>query len=231
MKSRYMLCPACPQMFMLKNKVKFQESYLDLSGIQSFCSCKRQWALSQLEGQWKKNPQITDLYSPGQNAQKKSDCEERGGVLVAREMHVFSSTLRVMGICDVVEFHKFPKGISLTGQEGLWLPVPVKYKRDKTKETDADRLQLCGQAMCLEEMLLCRSIPKAYLYYGNPMRRVQVTLTEELRSLVCSMTGEMHDLIARKYMPRGKEGKICHCCSFRNVCFSNITPIANRCET
>ena len=81
--------------------------------------------------------------------------ERRGDTLVLRDLPVFSPTLGVSGKCDVVEFHAGPDGVTLRGENGLWLPYPVEYKRGSPKSHDADRLQLCCQAMCLEEMLCC----------------------------------------------------------------------------
>mgnify|MGYP000898501997 FL=1 len=75
-----------------------------------------------------------------------------------------------------------PHGVPIAGREGKWLPVPVEYKRGKSKEIDADRLQLCAQAICLEEMFCCPKIEVAYIYYGETRRREKVTLTDELRA-------------------------------------------------
>lgn len=81
--------------------------------------------------------------------------ERRGDTLVLRDLPVFSPTLGVSGKCDVVEFRADPGGVPLQSEAGLWLPYPVEYKRGSPKTHDADRLQLCCQAMCLEEMLCC----------------------------------------------------------------------------
>ena len=77
--------------------------------------------------------------------------ELRGDVLTIRELSVFSHALGISGQCDVVEFHRDAAGVSLQGEEGLWLPYPVEYKHGVPKANNADRLQLCAQAMCLEE--------------------------------------------------------------------------------
>jgi hypothetical protein len=87
----------------------------------------------------------------------------------------------VSGSCDVVEFLRDENGAELAGREGRWRPYPVEYKRGVPKETDADRLQLCCQALCLEEMLCCE-IPEGALFYGETRRRERVELTDELRA-------------------------------------------------
>ena len=92
-----------------------------------------------------------------ENAHDGIRTESRGDLLITRDMRVFSRTLGVSGACDVLEFRRGGTGVPLTGREGLWQPFPVEYKRGLPKEHDADALQLCGQAMCLEEMLCCET--------------------------------------------------------------------------
>lgn len=72
-------------------------------------------------------------------------------------MEVESKELGIRGTCDVVEFHETPDGIELFGRKGKFLPLPVEYKRGRPKANNADALQLCAQAMCLEEMLCVKS--------------------------------------------------------------------------
>ena len=114
-----------------------------------------------------------------------------------------SHQLGLSGQCDVVEFHAAPKGVPLQGEEGLWQPYPVEYKRGKPKSHQADELQLCAQAMCLEEMLCC-SIPEGALFYGEPRRRTVVFFTPELRETVRRDSDEMHQLYHRGHTPKAK---------------------------
>lgn len=157
-----------------------EEDYLPLSGLQHFVFCRRQWALIHIEQQWSENLLTVDGTLMHKNAHDQERREKRGDLLVVRGMPAFSAGLGISGQCDVVEFRKSPEGVSLRGQEGLWQPFPVEYKRGRPKEHQADELQLCAQAMCLEEMLCC-AIPAGALYYGEPRRRTEVTFTEELR--------------------------------------------------
>ena len=147
--------------------------------------------------------------------------EKRGDLLVTRGMPVFSAELGVSGQCDVVEFRRSGQGVSLRGQEGLWQPFPVEYKRGKPKEHQADELQLCAQAMCLEEMLCC-SVPSGALYYGEPRRRTEVTFTGELREQVRASLAEMHQLYARQHTPRVKAKKGCGACSLKELCLPGM---------
>ena len=124
--------------------------------------------------------------------------------------------------CDVVEFHPAPEGITLAGQKGTYIAVPVEYKRGKPKPHNADEMQLMAQAMCLEEMLMTR-IPKGYLYYGETRRRTEVLFTEELRQSVRSCFEEMHAYYSRKYTPMVKTGTYCRQCSLNNICLPELS--------
>jgi len=97
----------------------------------------------------------------------------------------------------------------------------VEYKRGESKTNDCDMLQLCAQAMCLEEMLCC-SIPEGALYYGQPRRRQRVELTAEMRQKVRDMLLEMHDYYCRGYTPKVKPSKACNACSLKEVCMPKL---------
>ncbi len=157
-----------------------------------------------------------------ENAHDSFSTQKRGNLLISRGMAVASRKLGVNGVCDVVEFRKSEKGVSLFGREGKWLPIPVEYKHGAPKENDADRLQLCCQAMCLEEMLLCEKIPEAFLYYGETAHRQSVELDEPLRGKVGAMLSEMHEYFRRKYTPKVKPTKSCNACSLKNLCLPRL---------
>jgi CRISPR-associated exonuclease Cas4 len=147
--------------------------------------------------------------------------EKRGNLIISRGMGIFSRTLGITGACDVVEFQKSRNGVALYGREGTYQPVPVEYKRGKPKQDNADVLQLCAQAMCLEEMLLC-DIPEGFLYYGEPRRRLKVILDEEIRTQVKAMCQEMHELYAKRYTPKVKPTKGCKSCSLSELCLPKL---------
>ena len=199
-----------------------EEDYLSIAGLQHFAFCRRQWALAYIEMQWDENLRTAEGHILHDNAHDPFFSEKRVDRIISRGMAVFSRKLGVNGVCDVVEFRSSPKGVELAGREGKWLPVPVEYKRGRPKENDADSLQLCCQAMCLEEMLLCDRIPKAYLYYGETARRTAVLLDKTLREKVEALLTEMHELYTRKYTPRVKPGKSCNACSLKNLCLPRL---------
>jgi CRISPR-associated exonuclease Cas4 len=199
-----------------------QDDYLQLSGIQHFAFCRRQWALIHIEEVWSENLRTVEGKILHERAHDPFFSEKRGELLITREMPIQSNEMRVSGKCDIVEFHADRDGITLHGRDGLWLPCPVEYKRGSPKVSDADRLQLCAQAMCLEEMLLCPEIETAYLYYGETRHRETVELEEELRETVRSMFSEMHEYYARRYTPRVKMTKACNACSLKDICLPRM---------
>ena len=177
-----------------------------LSGIQHFSFCRRQWALIHIEQQWSENARTVDGTLFHRRAHVDAQFESRGDLLIARGFRIASQRLNVVGVCDVVEFHRDPTGIELFGREGRWSVYPVEYKKGASKADDADRLQLCGQAMCLEEMLAC-DIPGGSLFYGETRRRETVAFTEELRGRVSAMLDEMRRLFDRGYTPKAKPAR------------------------
>ncbi len=201
-----------------------EEDYLMLSGLQHFAYCRRQWALIHIEQQWAENERTVDGQIFHSVAHDKARIEKRGDLLITRGLPVKSAKLGMSGICDVVEFHKSEEGVSLASYEGLWQPYPVEYKKGLPKLNEADEMQLCGQAICLEEMLLCR-IPGGSLFYGENRRREPVEFTEELRGKVYDMAKEMHVLWDKGYTPRVKPQKGCNACSLKEICVPTLVRV------
>ena len=198
-----------------------EEDYLQLSGLQHFKFCRRQWALAYIEQQWAENFRTVDGALMHQNAHDTGFRESRGDLFITRGVSVFSPTLGVSGQCDVLEYHRGSAGIPIRGKEGLWQPFPVEYKRGSPRDDTGDTLQLCGQAMCLEEMLCCE-IPEGALYYGEIRRRVPVAFTSELRDEVRGMLDLMHDLYRRGHTPKVKPNKSCNACSMKELCLPRL---------
>lgn len=198
-----------------------EDDYLLLSGIQHFCFCRRQWALIHIEQQWDENVRTVEGKQMHENAHDGLSSERRGDLVVTRGMAVFSKELGVSGSCDVVEFQKNNEGISIFGRDGLFQPVPVEYKRGSPKESDADVLQLCAQAICLEEMLVCE-IQYGFLFYGETRRRVKVDFDKEIRKRVSDMFVEMHQYFERRYTPKVKPSQSCKACSLNEICMPKL---------
>ena len=194
-----------------------QEEFLQLSGLQHFAFCRRQWALIHIENQWADNYLTVDGTLLHEKAHDSGSRETRGDKITARGMYIFSARLGLSGQCDVVEFIRDEAGIELADREGKWTPFPVEDKRGKPNPYCADELQLCAQAMCLEDMLCC-DISKGALFYGEPRRRTEVSFTPELRERVKSCLNEMHELMRKGYTPKVRRKRECKSCSMLRLC-------------
>lgn len=201
-----------------------EDDYLQLFGLQNFIFCRRRWALTAIEGLWSENHLTVDGDIFHERAHDSELVESRGDTVVTRGVYLRSSRLGVSGQCDVLEFHRSDDGIPLSGRDGKWLPYPIEYKRGKPREDTGDAHQLCGQAMCLEEMLCCH-IPAGALYYGEIKRRVEIEFTPELRAEVESALKEMHELFERGYTPKVRPKKGCQSCSMKELCLPKLTKV------
>ena len=200
-----------------------EDEFLQLSGIQHFAFCRRQWALIHIEMQWKENLRTVEGQILHENAHNPEMNEKRGNVIVVRAMPVHSRKMGVSGECDVVEFHKSDKGAHINGREGVYMPVPVEYKRGEPKSDNIDILQLAAQALCLEEMF-CTDINYGYIYYGKTRHRLKVDFDDEIRNEVVRLFEEMHLYYRRGYTPKVKISKKCNACSLKDLC----VPVLNK---
>lgn len=194
-----------------------EDDYLSLSGIQHFIFCRRQWALIHIEQLWEENYRTADGRIMHENVHDSFFREKRGNVVICRGMKVSSSRLGISGECDAVEFHRDQHGISINGLDDKYSVIPVEYKRGSPKINECDRMQLCAQAICLEEMLCC-FIPKAYLYYGETRHREEVILDEKLRNATEAAFAEMRNYYDRQYTPKCKRTRSCNACSLKDIC-------------
>ncbi len=196
------------------------EPTIMISELQHFSFCRRQWALIHLEAKWAESFRTADGRAMHKNAHNGKLTEKRKNLLIARGLPISSQALGLSGICDVVEFKKTTDashGISLFGYEGLWLPYPVEYKRGSAKSGNEDKIQLCAQAICLEEMLAA-NITFGSLFYGETKRRQEVEFSSELRKEVLSMINEIRSYYSKGYTPRVKWSKACSACSLKEIC-------------
>jgi CRISPR-associated exonuclease Cas4 len=194
---------------------------LNLSGIQKYAFCPRQWALMTLEDRWEDNLHTVLGSQFHENAHAGIRAEERGKTLTVRRLSVCSRELGIAGVCDVVEFVEDPKGVSIFGRDGRFNPVPVEYKKGKGLFKEADSLQLCAQGLCLEEMLCCR-IDEAFVYYGEPKRRAAVALDDVLRQKVLACIKGMRAILASKSIPKPAKKRGCGGCSLAAVCLPEL---------
>ena len=199
------------------------DDLLPLSGIQHYSYCPRQWALIHVERQWREDGRTAEGRLIHDRADDPFLAESRGAVIVTRAVPIVSRSLGLQGVADVVEYTRSPGGIALRGRDGLWTPRPVEYKRGKPKPDERDEVQVCAQAICLEEQLGCR-IATGSLYYHEHRRRIEVSLTDDLRATVGTLAEEMHRLLrAGRTPPATADRKRCTRCSLKDVCVPELT--------
>lgn len=197
------------------------DDFLTISGIQNFAYCKRRWALVHIEQMWNENALTLEGQYMHERVHDEGFTEKRGNKILSRGMAVSSQKYRINGICDMVELERSDMGISIYGREGKYLVYPVEYKHGKPNDGHTDELQLCAQAICLEEML-CTDIPVGAIYYGEIRHRREVVLTKDLRDEVIGMIAEMHQYMDRGYTPKVKRKGSCSNCSMMDYCFSQL---------
>ncbi|MBP2316282.1 CRISPR-associated protein Cas4 [Azospirillum soli] len=179
-----------------------------LSALQHLAFCPRQCALIHLEGTWAENL----LTAEGRVLHERVDeapGETRRGVRVARAVALRSVRLGLIGKADVVEFR--------SRRSGPPQPYPVEYKRGKPKPHDADRIQFCAQALCLEEMLET-PVPRGALFYGEPRRREEVAFDDALRARTEETARALHALLAAGVTPPPEPAAKCRSCSLEPFC-------------
>lgn len=207
-----------------------EDELLPISALQHLAFCERQWALIHLERAWAEN-QLTAEGRVMHDRAHEAGIESRGDVRISRGLRLRSLRLGLSGIADVVEFHRcrrrddasvtaegaLPDGVCLLGVHGLWSPFPVEYKRGRPKSGPYDEIQLCAQALCLEEMLGVL-IPSAALFYGKPVRRFEVPLTVSLRKETERLASRVHELMRLGITPAPIYEKKCDSCSLFSLC-------------
>lgn len=199
------------------------DSLLPLSGLQHYAFCPRQWALIHIERQWNESVRTVEGRHLHERVHSGLHSEMDGDMVVARSVPVVSYRLGLYGVVDIVEYHPTAGGgIPLPNREGFWVPHPVEYKRGRPKPDDRDEVQLCAQAMCLEEMLGV-PIRAGSFFYGDIRRRVRVGLSEDLRERVVSLAREMHTAFAQGRTPPAPPGVRCTLCSLKDVCLPKLT--------
>lgn len=207
--------------------ISADDDLLLLSGIQHMAFCERQWALIHIEQVWAENVRTVE----GQHLHERTDDpfldETRKNIRVVRAMPIVSYELGLRGVADVVEFMKQEKQIEgktiqLEKRSGWWRPYPIEYKRGRPKKDDRDAVQLCAQAISLEEMFKI-TIEEGFLFYGQTKHRVEVCFNRLLREMVYQLSGKMHKLFSEGRTPKAQKGKHCSLCSLIELCQPDLT--------
>ncbi|MDD2389675.1 MAG: CRISPR-associated protein Cas4 [Desulfobacterales bacterium] len=185
-----------------------EDDLLPISALQHLIFCERQCALIHIEQAWAENLFTAEGRVMHEHVHAENR-ESRGRIRIEHGMPLRSLRLGLIGKADVVEFHR--------QADGSWQPFPVEYKRGKPKKDNSDKVQLCAQALCLEEMLNTE-VPEGALFYGKNRRRTDVVLDDTLRKLTEETAMRLHGLIASGHTPGAVYAKKCDSCSLAGMC-------------
>lgn len=183
------------------------ERSVPISALQHFVFCPRQCALIHTERLWAENA----LTFQGRRDHARVEAAKgttKGCLREARSVQLASVKLGIHGVSDVVEYEQTTEGIHIT---------PVEYKHGKPKPHYADEVQLCAQALCLEEMHLC-CIEHGFLYYHELRRRIKVDFSEQLRDLTKKVVADTCSLLKSGTLPAAVKRKECSACSLYELC-------------
>jgi CRISPR-associated exonuclease Cas4 len=202
-----------------------EDDLLPLSGLQHLLFCERQWALIHIEQQWEEN-RLTQEGRVLHERVHESGTEARPDVVVARGLRVRSLRLGLSGETDVVEFQRSQQGgpgaMQLEGRAGWWVTFPVEYKRGRPKSDAWDEVQLCAQALCLEEMFGI-VIAAGALFYGTHRRRTRVDFDAALRAQTEALARRMHEMYAAGTTPPAVYASKCERCSLIERCMPKMS--------
>lgn len=198
------------------------DDLLQLSGIQHYRFCPRQWALIHIEQQWADNRLTAEGQALHQNVDDPFGRQREGGHIVLRALHIASHTLGLYGIADAVELHSVTScdnndAITLPNHQGWWRPLPVEYKHGRPKQGEEDAVQLAAEAICLEEMHHIR-VPRGAIYYGQTRHRTIIDITDTLRAIVSDCAQDMHRIYATGRLPQATKSPKCRNCSLLDLC-------------
>ncbi len=183
-----------------------EDELIPISALQHMLYCPRRCALVHIERQWAENRFTAEGHLLHQRADAGGH-ERRRGVRIARSVAVRSLRLGVSGIADVVEVRDDDGSL-----------YPVEYKRGRPKSNRADQVQLCAQALCLEEML-ARPVPEGALFYGRSRRRRVVAFDSDLRALTERVAADTRTLLrCGRTPPPEYEAAKCEACSLQELC-------------
>ncbi len=185
-----------------------EDDLIQLSALQHYAFCQRQCALIHIEQIWSESLLTAEgrLMHERVHDEKR---ESRRDVRIEFGVPLRSLELGIIGKADVIEFHRI--------EGGKWLPYPVEYKRGKPKKDNCDKVQLCAQAMCLEEMLDVH-IPEGALFYGRTRHRLDVIFNDSLRKETEETALRTRELITSGITPPPVYAKRCSQCSLVDIC-------------
>lgn len=197
-----------------------EEELLMLSGIQHIAFCERQYALIYIEDQWQENVLTIQGHRLHERVDDPFESDKRNDIISLRAIYLVSYKLGLYGKADLVELircNESQGSLTLPHAHGFWKVKPVEFKRGKPKPDISDEVQLCAQAICLEEMYNV-TIDEAEIFYGEPHRRKTFKLDENLRKITGNYASRMHQLFNSNITPKPNYLPKCRACSLIGIC-------------
>lgn len=185
-----------------------EDDLIQLSSLQHYAFCPRQCALIHVEQVWSENRLTAEGRIMHEHVHEEGN-ESRGDLRIEHGVALRSLKLGLIGKADVVEFRR--------KADNYWRPFPVEYKHGKPKPDDSDKVQLCAQAICLEEMLNT-DISCGAIFYGKTRRRLDVAFDDVLRQETEVIAKKTHALIDAGITPAPVYSKRCESCSLVAEC-------------
>ncbi len=186
-----------------------EDDLLPISALQHFEFCPRQWALIYLEESWLENK----LTAEGRLLHSRAHLEQSeqvNGIKIVRGAYLRSLKLGLIGKADVIEFTENPLSAK-----------PIEYKRGQPKRNLCDKVQLCAQALCIEEMLDI-AVSKGCIYYGRTRKRIDVEFDTMLRTKTIELIEKLHEFTNNPSVIPAEYTKKCDNCSLFDICQPKI---------
>lgn len=203
--------------------------YIPLSRLSHAGYCLRRAALLTNEQIWAESADTAKGRREHERVHEER-VEKRGDELKLYEYSVFSDKLGIGGKCDCIEAVRDEDGCRIPAAEFPVRLYPVEFKHGRLREEEEYEIQLCAQAMCLEEMYRT-TIPEGALFFTTSHRRQIVRLDDELRQKVLDTIGELERVRREFRIPAAVPGPKCARCSIRELCMPNVPASAEKyCE-
>jgi len=186
-----------------------EDDFLQLSALQHFVFCQRQCALIHIEQTWFENVLTVEGRIMHENVHEEH-VKNVSSIRIVHGIPLHSFKMGLSGKADTIEFRKIK-------DNSKWIPLPVEYKRGKPKSDDSDKIQLCAQALCLEETMKIK-IPRGALFYGRTRHRLNIIFDNVLRQKTKETAKKLHIFIEKGKTPPPVYTPKCKSCSFVDEC-------------
>lgn len=198
-----------------------EDNMIPLSYVSQYNYCKRRAGLLLLEQQWNESTDTAKGRVEHKNVHSAS-IEQRGSITVISDLCITSKKLNLSGKCDAIEAVKNNSGSNFPFlNNDKYLLYPIEYKHGKLRNELEYELQLCAQAICLEETYNCQ-IDKGAIFYISSHRRCEVIFTEALRTSVIETAKSLSEMLVLCKMPQAESSSKCLKCSLKDICIPDV---------